>query len=129
MREENLALVKTGFEAFGKGDLDYVRGMIADDGVWRTPAYEPFLPEYKGPDGVIKYFTALAELSGGTFKIEPTAFYADDERVVVLDHVTGSRLDKMLDTDMVHVFRVRDGKMVEVTTFASDPKRNEEFWS
>jgi uncharacterized protein len=129
MRDDNLTLVKRGYEAFSKGDLDTVREMMAPDCVWRTPGYGPFRAEYTGPDEVIEYFTSLAELSEGTFKSEPEAFFADDERTVALVRNTGTRKGKVMDTYVIHVFRVRDGKLFEVTTFASEPKRNEEFWS
>ena len=67
--------------------------------------------------------------SEGTFKSEPEAFFADDERTVALVRNTGTRKGRVMDTYVIHVFRVRDGKLFEVTTFASEPKRNEEFWS
>ncbi len=129
MSDENLALIKRGYEAFARGDLDFIREMSTPDCVWHTPGYGPFKPDYKGPDGVIEYFTSLFELSDGTFRSEPEAFFADGERVVVLDHLTGSRKGKMLNTHVIHMFRVRDGKVAETTTFASEPKRNEEFWA
>ncbi len=129
MRDENLALIKRGYEAFAKGDLDFIREMSAPDCVWHTPGYGPFKLDYKNPEGVIEYLTSLFELSDGTFKSEPEAFFADDDRVVVLDHVTGTRKGKTLNTYLVHMFRVRGGKVVETTTFASEPKRNEEFWA
>ena len=129
MRDENLALIKRGYEAFAKGDLDFVREMSAPDCVWHTPGYGPFKPDYKSPQGVVEYLTSLFELSDGTFKSEPAAFFADDDRVVVLDHVTGTRKGKTLNTYLIHMFRVSDGKVVETTTFASEPKRNEEFWA
>ncbi|HZW44249.1 MAG TPA: nuclear transport factor 2 family protein [Dermatophilaceae bacterium] len=84
--------------------------------------------EYEGPDGVIKYLTSLFAMTDGTFKSESEALFADDDRVVSLDHVTGTRMGNVLDTHVVHVFLVRDGKVIEVTDFASEPKANEAFW-
>lgn len=129
MRDENLALIKRGYEAFGKGDLEFFREILTPDCVWRTPGYGLLLAEYKGVDGVIGYFKSLAEMTEGTFKSESEAFLADDEFVASLDHITGSRKGKVLDTHVVHVFRLRDLRVVEVTDYASEPKRNEEFWS
>lgn len=130
MRDENLALIKRGYEAFGKGDFDTVRDMMSGlDAVWRTPGYGPFESEYKGPEGVIEYFTTLVKLSGGTFKSVPEAFFADDDQVVAITHNTGTREGKILDTHVIHVFHIRDGKVYEVTTYAAEPKRNEEFWA
>lgn len=129
MRDENLDLIKKGYEAFGKGDLEFVRSMLSAEGVWRTPGYGVLEDEYKGREGVVKYLTSLFELTDGTFKSESEALFADDDRVVSLDHITGTRKGIVLDTHVVHVFVVRDGKVVEVTDFASEPKANEAFWS
>jgi ketosteroid isomerase-like protein len=69
------------------------------------------------------------KLSDGTFKCEPEAFFADDDRVVVLDHVTGTRNGKTLNTYVIQVFRVGGGKVIETTTFVAEPKRHEQFWA
>ena len=93
MSKQNLAherLVRTAYEAFAKGDLDTLRTLNAEDSVWHTPGISPFNTEYKSVDGVMAYFTQLFELTEGTIKVEPEHMYGDDERVVVLEHVTAS---------------------------------------
>lgn len=129
MSEEKLALIKKGYEAFGKGDFDFIRTMVSPDVVWRTPGYGMLELEYKGADGVIKYFSGLYELTEGTFKSESVAMFFDGDRVVSLDHITGSRKGIDLDTYVVHVFLFRDDKVIEVTDFVSEPERNGAFWS
>lgn len=129
MREENLELLKKGYEAFAKGDLEFIRSMVSPDVVWRTPGYGVIEHEYKGPDGVVKYLTSLVGLTDGTFKSESEVLLADDDRVVSLDHITGTRNGKLLDTHVVHVFLIRDGKVIDTTDFVSDPKGNESFWA
>lgn len=129
MSEEKLALIKKGYEAFGKGDFDFIRTMVSPDVVWRTPGYGMLELEYKGADGVIKYLSTLYELTAGTFKSESAAMFFDGDRVVSLDHITGSRKGIDLDTYVVHVFLFRDDKVIEVTDFVSEPERNGAFWS
>lgn len=129
MREENLDLIKKGYEAFAKADLEFIRSMVPVEGVWRTPGYGVLEHEYKGPDGVVKYLASLFELTDGTFKSESEALFADDDRVVSLDHITGTRKGITLDTHVVHVFLIRNGMIIEVTDFASEPQANEAFWS
>ncbi len=129
MRTDNVALMERGFEAFTTGDLDTVRGMSAADCVWHTAGAGWMAPEYKGPDGVIEYLTALFEESEGTFKDEPEAFFGEEDRVVVLEHVTADRAGKHLDTHVMHVFEIHDGKVTETTEFAAEPLKLQEFWS
>ena len=130
MRSDNVALLERGYQAFTSGDLDTVRGMSAEDCVWHTPGFGGMQADYEGPDGVVSYLTTLFEQTDGTFKDEPEAFVADDEdHVVVLEHVTASRGGKALDTHVMHVFEVHDGKVQQATEYASDPAKLQEFWA
>lgn len=129
MREENLALLEQGYEAFGKGELDRVREMWTADAVWHTPQHGRLRAEYRGPDEIVEYLATMAALSGGSFKSEPEEFFADGDRVVSLDHVTGSRNGKVLDSHVMHLYRFRDGMVVEATTFSAEPKHSDDFWS
>jgi uncharacterized protein len=128
VREENVATLRRGYEAFARKDLGTIRETFASDCVWYTPGIV-FDPEYKGMERSLEYLSKLIELSGGTFKAEPEAFLADDEHVVVIERVTGTRSGKTLDSRVVHVYRLRDGKVAEVTEYQSEPKKTEPFWS
>jgi ketosteroid isomerase-like protein len=132
MSKQNLAherLVRTAYEAFAKGDLDTLRTLNSEDSVWHTPGISPFNTEYKSVDGVMAYFTQLFELTEGTIKVEPEHMYGDDERVVVLEHVTASRHGKHIDFHDVLVFEIRDGKLHEITQYELDVKALETFWA
>ena len=129
MREENLALMKRGYEAFSKGDLATIRAIAHDDEVWVTPGLAEFKTEYHGVDDVIGYLTKLVETTDGTFKDEPEAFFADDDRVTVIEHVTAARKGRTLDTHFIHVYDITDGKVSRVTEYAAEPKKAEAFWS
>lgn len=130
MREQNLELATRGYELFGKADLDTMKKEIfSPDVVWRTEGFAPFETEYKGIEAVVGYFGGLFERSGGTFKAEPLHVYADDDRAVVIQHVTGTRAGKLLDTRMVLVFEIHDGRVFEVTQFGAEPSKLEAFWS
>ncbi len=132
MTKQNLAherLVRTAYEAFGKGDLDTLRTLNAEDSVWHTSGIGPFNTEYKGVDGVMAYFTQLFELTEGTIKVEPQHMYGDDERVVVLQHVTASRHGKHIDFHDVLVFEIRDGTLHEITQYELDVKALGTFWA
>lgn len=130
MREDNVALLKRGYEAFAKGDLDTIRALAAKDEVWHTPAIGPFQAEYKGVDSVVDYLTSLMTLTDGTFKNEPESFTADDtNHVAVVEHITAQREGRQLDTHVVHVYEVADDKIVGITEYDAEPDKIREFWS
>ncbi len=129
MREENLTLVRSAYEAFGKGDFVTLRTLLADDVVWHTPGIYPFQVDYKGPDGVIEYFTELFALTDGTIRVEPEQMFADEDRVVVLERVTGTRGGHHIDFHDVIVYEISGGKQSAVTQYEVDVKALESFWA
>ncbi len=132
MREDNVALVKRGYDAFSKGDLAAIQAMGAEDEVWETTlgGAPGFRYEYRGPGEVLEFFATLQERTGGTFKDEPEAFMpVDDDRVAVLEHITATRDGRTLDHHVVHVFEVRDGKIRRVTEYNDNPRVIADFYT
>ena len=129
MHEENLALMKRAYEAFSAGDLDTIRAIGHEDEVWFTPGLGEFAPEYRGVDDIIEYLVKLAVATDGTFKDEPEMFLADEDRVTVIERVTAARKGRTLDTRIIHVYDITDGKVASVTEYDAEPKKVEAFWS
>ena len=129
MAHPNEDLVRRGYEAFSKGDLDTLGQLFADDIVWHAPGRSPIAGDYKGQDQVFQFFGKVAELTGGTFKVEPHDIVGNDEHVVALSKASGQREGKTLDDNTVQVFHVSDGKVTEVWGHAGDQYANDEFWS
>jgi ketosteroid isomerase-like protein len=128
MREKNLELTRIGYDAFAKGDLAAFRDLFTPDIVWRTIGMV-FEPEHKGVDAVLGYFTRLYELSDGTFTLDVEHMLGDDERVMVIQRVKAMRAGNLLDTHLVLVFEIHDGRVWEVTEFAAEPAKLMAFWS
>jgi uncharacterized protein len=71
MAHPNENLVREGFAAFQKGDLDTLRYQVfADDIRYHIPGRSPIAGDHEGTAQVIQLFTRLFELSGATFRIE-----------------------------------------------------------
>ena len=114
MSEANVAIVQRGYEAFGRGDLQTLLDLFAENIEWITPG-PPELPtagHRHGRQEVADFFQTL----GQTFdfeRFEPKEFIAQGDRVVVVGDDTlrlksgGARLD----FEWVHVFDMRDGKV------------------
>ena len=65
MAHPNEDLIRQGYEAFGKGDMDTIRKLFADDIVWHAPGRNPMSGDYRGVDDVLAFFGKTIELSGG----------------------------------------------------------------
>jgi hypothetical protein len=127
--DQNIATVKSLYEAFGAGDVEAILDRLADRVEWGASAAEDFAPWYgtrTNRDEVAKFF---ADLGGATDVEEftPRAFAAnDDDEVLVLIHFrfTVKATGRSADMDLFHYWRFRDGK-VEVFLGSEDTAQTE----
>ena len=129
MTHPNEELLRNGYAAFEKGDLDTLRGMFSADIVWHSPGRGPLAGDYRGIDQVFGLFGRVVELSGGTFRNDIHDVLADDEHAVALVTAHGQREGKTLEDNQAHVFHVTDGIVTEVWLQPGDLYANDEFWS
>ena len=98
-------------------DLAAAKGVFAEDVVWHF--FNPNLPDlqgdYVGLDGIRSFFQALGEMSRGSFRTEPVSVSAiGDELVVAHNRNTLNLQSRAIVLDVVVVWRVRRGRIVEV---------------
>ncbi len=129
MAHPNEDLIRRGYEAFGKGDMDTLNELFADDIVWHTPGKSPIAGDYKGKQEVFAFFGKIAELTGGTFKLEIHDLLANDEHGVVLVTSSGQRDGKRIEDNSVNVLHVQDRKVKEFWGHPGDQYATDEFWS
>ena len=82
--EANATLIRSGYEAFGRGDVAGALDICADDILWHVPGRGPLSRDYRGPQDVLSFFGLFISLSGGTFRIRLDDILANDDKVVVL---------------------------------------------
>jgi ketosteroid isomerase-like protein len=125
----NVELTRRGYEAFAKGDLAALSGLLADDVIWHVTGAGPLSGTYRGRDEVFGFFGRLAEETGGTFRLEVHDVLANDEHTVALCWLTASRGGKSIQIPMANVSHVRDGKVTEFWGATTDPQASIDFWS
>lgn len=125
----NAALLRRGYEAFQRGDIDTVLNeILAEDVVWHVGGRSSQSGDYRGREQVGAWFGRNFELSGGTLRVEVHDIVANDEHAVVLFRVHAEREGRTLDDNNLQVNHVRDGKVTESWVYASDPYATDEFW-
>jgi ketosteroid isomerase-like protein len=124
----NEELVRAGYESFVTGDMTAVANLLDPDVVWHVAGASPLAGDYKGHEGVFGFFTKVVEMTGGTIRIGAREILASDDHAVVLTTTTATRGDRVLDDHGVAVFRIVDGKAVEVWAFADDQERMDSFF-
>ncbi|NDU73299.1 nuclear transport factor 2 family protein [Actinomadura sp. DSM 109109] len=125
----NATLLRDGYTAFARGDMDLIRALLADDVVHRVPGRGPVCGEYRTPEEVLGFYVRLFELSGGTFRAEPYSIMADDGHGAALVRIRAERPGRVLDGRGVDLFRIRDGRITEIRTLAEDQHAADAFWS
>ncbi len=130
MGRPNEAVVRKGYEAFSKGDIETLqKEVFTEDIVWHVPGRNPLSGDYKGISEVLGFFGQLAELSVGTLQVTLVDVLANDERAVGLSHGTGTREGKTLDSHEALVFRFRGDKVSEAHGYSQDQHAVDQFWS
>jgi ketosteroid isomerase-like protein len=130
MAHPNEDLVREGFAAFERGDMDALRKrFFADDVRWHVPGRSLISRDYEGPEQVIQYFARIVELTGGAFSLELQDVLANDEHAVALFTIRGERAGKQLNDNTVLTYHFRDGKVSEVWGQATDQYAVDEFLS
>jgi len=108
--ERNIDVVKKGYEAYGRGDLDAVLRLYDDDIEWTQPGRSAISGTYHGKGEIGEL---LRRLGGKTTMVKPHRFLADGDTVVVLSEAT---IDGETSQD-VEVFTMRDGKALTARTY------------
>ena len=123
-------LIRKGYEAFSKGDMDTLRSMMTSDASHHVPGNHPLSGDFKGLDTVLGYYARLMEQTGGTFKVELRSVLVDGRgHAVSLHHATARRGDKSLDEDGGIVFRIVGDKITDLDECVENIDVGDEFWS
>lgn len=125
---ENEILIREGYDAFVRGDLEGVKEFLDPDVLWHVGGTSPLSGIYKGHAELLALFGKVFEMTDGTIGISARDILANDDHVIVLTTMKGQRGDRILDDDGVAIFKIRDGKAVEVWNFAENQGAMDEFF-
>ena len=117
---DNVALIGGIYEAFGRGDVDYIIDQLTDDVRWVTHL-EPIVPwsgDYSGKANVPRFFEAIAN-SVETTAFSPEEFVAQGETVVSTGEYgcTVKANGKSSLTPWVFIWKLRQGKVAGYEQF------------
>jgi uncharacterized protein len=110
MSQQNIEVVKRGYEAFSNGDLEMVMSQFDDNLEWVQPGESTISGIYRGKAEFGEYLGRLAEKA---VAVRPLSFLADGDTVVAFTEVTaGSEMGEDAD-----VYTLRDGKIVRAQIY------------
>lgn len=128
MAHRNEDLVREGFAAFGRGDMEALDRLFADDATWHSAGDNPLAGDFEGKQEVFANFARVQELTD-TLEQEIHDVLANDDHAVALVNVRASRGGKSLDGNQVFVFHIEDEKVKSVWLHNYDARQADEFWA
>ena len=121
MSTSNVELVAGFYRSAAEGDFDTVLAMLDPDvTVWQTEEL-PWGGSYEGIDGFIEFFGKLRESIESKVDIEEV--FEAGEHVVQMGHTRGTvnANGVAFDVREVHVWGVRDGKLLSLRSHIDTP--------
>jgi len=121
-------LAQTACEAVAQADAETLAHLCKKDIVWRVTGRGSRAGEYRGLEAVLDYLRGLGE-AAEQFDLHLVAVMGGEDRAAVIFHSTGQRRGRVLDNDLVLLFRVEDQRIAEVWSVSFDERADEEFWA
>jgi ketosteroid isomerase-like protein len=127
----DVAVVRAGFEAFGKGDMAAFAAVFAPDATWNHRNPDRLGGIHEGRDGIIGFITESGRLTAGTLRAVPEAIMGDGAgHVAVVTRVSGTRPDgRTLDDPQILLFAVDADVVRHVDQYIGDPPAVTAFWA
>jgi uncharacterized protein len=107
-----------------------VTELFAPDIVHAVPGSSAVSGAHKGPQNVLAMYGKLAELSGGTVRVELEEVLSDGgSRVIAIHRTNAERNGQTLSVREALLFTIVDGKVTEIQDFFGDIEAVDSFWS
>jgi ketosteroid isomerase-like protein len=117
----NVTLVKEGFEAFQKGDMEWMDQHLSDDVVWHVGGNSKWSGAYEGKAKVLDFFARQTQALAAPPSVDVHDVLGTDDHVVVLGTASASAADgSSVEWKYTQVFHIKDGKTTEVWGMAEN---------
>jgi uncharacterized protein len=122
--EQSVQVVEGIYEALARGDVPGVLTAMADDIAWHEAEGMPYGGIHRGGDAVAQNVFGPLTTDIPNFAVTPIELIPSGDTVAVVARYTGTAKStgKELDLEVVHVWDVRDGKIVRFRQFADTVK-------
>ena len=124
---DNVRLMRDLYEAFGRGDVPDVIGAMIPGIRWHQAEGNPYNPSgqpWVGPDAVMNNLFMRLGSEWDGFTVHPRAFHGAGDSVIVEARYTGTfkPTGKSMDTQVCHVWDIKDGKVTRFQQYVDTAK-------
>jgi ketosteroid isomerase-like protein len=116
--QDNVDVVQSAWDAFGRGDIDAVVDVILPSAETRIPETLPWGGTYVGPDGFRDFLSKLSAAFEQFSATPQKVLGADDNHVVVVAKTKGrAKGGATVEGTVVWVYQLRDGKIADAESW------------
>ena len=128
MKKEVMQVFNTYTEALSRGDFDAAFETMADTIVWHMGGESSLSGIIKGKQALGERLGEFAKRSNGTFRVM-TEWAASNDCFVAASVVSlAEKGNEKLNDPGIDLFKIEDGKIQEVWTFAQYQTVEDKFW-
>ena len=115
----NVALIQGAYDAFAKGDVPSVLGILSPDIAWTEAEGFPYGGTYIGPNAVLEGVFMRLGTEWDGFAAVPSEFVDGGDTIVALGKYSGAykATGKSFEADFAHVWKMQDGKVIRFTQY------------
>jgi ketosteroid isomerase-like protein len=126
----HITLVRRGYEAFSRGDMQTLTQIIAHDAVQHVGGDNVMTGDHKGVEAILAYYGRTMEETNGTFKVELDTLAADGHgHVMARHHVTASRNGRDFDGWGGLFFEIMNNQAIDLIQVEDDLEEVDRFWA
>ncbi len=124
---DNVTFMKGLYDAFGRGDMPVVLGAMSPGIEWHQAESHPYRPSgepWVGPDAILNNLFMKLGGEWDGFSVHPKAFYGAGDTVIVELRYGGTykATGKSMDTQVCHIWDVKDGKVTRFQQYMDTAK-------
>ncbi|MFG2296909.1 nuclear transport factor 2 family protein [Streptomyces sp. NPDC048603] len=123
------ALVRRGYEAFGKGDMETMATLMTADVIHHVPGTHPLSGHHKGREAVLDLYRRMGEETKGTMRVELERVMADGRGHAIAVHKWhADRGDRGIEMHGGLFFTIVGGKITDIDECSEDIDAENDFW-
>ncbi|MFD0147264.1 MULTISPECIES: nuclear transport factor 2 family protein [unclassified Streptomyces] len=125
----DVTLVRKGYEAFSRGDMEALAAMMTADCTHHVPGNSQMSGHFKGREAIFGMYAKCMELTGDTFTAEIQGLYPDGRGHVMAVHKWhGDHGDRGIEMKGGLFFTIMGGKVTDIDECVEDIDEADAFW-
>ncbi|QKW07990.1 nuclear transport factor 2 family protein [Streptomyces sp. NA04227] len=123
-------VIRKGYDAFNKGDMDALAGLMTADVVHHVPGHGELSGHHKGRDACIGLYRRMGDETAGKMRADLEAVCADGRgHVISMHRMHAERAGKKIDLQEGLFFTLVDGMISDIDECSADIEKSDDFWS